>query len=529
MKKALIPVILMISMLAACGEKEEEVEESQERVREEKVAEPTPAEEPEEPEEPGNPGDPAVTAVTGSEVSCIPLRLDTHRNVVYDKDIEYKTRFEGSYDEIILDGDDYYGLRYSLSELNDNMKQSVEEASEDYMDYAYEDNGFDDDWGYYYFRECSTTVDRADTKVVCLSLLWGDYAGGVHPNSYYEAMVYDTQSGKKLKLDDIIDSSKESELLKLVGERALDENPGLEDMLFDDLDKALQDLADKDQLTFDLDRDGLIFYFSPYEIAAYAAGSTVVKIGYDEIPGLVKDEYRQLPADYIVTYKDLSDVHSFSDGREISFNVEYDEEDTMTIHIMVDGKDTTFEDYGYDNWFYLAENDGNKYIFRETQHDNDYREVTVYEMNGSRPVESSTVWAYFADTPMNPDCINMGSRGDLLSTYEMVNTYRLEDTGAITPINDYYLIKSWSGEWELTLKQDMEVEARDSFDTDDVYTMPMSKGEKLTFYSTDNETYVDFKTANGSFVRIYVDTDDYPQSVNGIDIDELFDGIMFAG
>ena len=91
------------------------------------------------------------------------------------------------------------------------------------------------------------------------------------------------------------------------------------------------------------------------------------------------------------------------------------------------------------------------------------------------------------------------------------------------------MITTYRDEWTITLKQDLEVEARDSFDSNDTYTMPLKAGEEITFYATDDNTYVDFKTRGGSFVRIYVDYTEYPQSVNGIDIDELFDGIMFAG
>ena len=281
--------------------------------------------------------------------------------------------------------------------------------------------------------------------------------------------------------------------------------------------------------TFSLDVDGLTFYFSPYEIAAYAAGSTVVTIGYNEIPGLIKDEYKQLPADYIVAFANESDVHTLSDGRRVSCKAEYDDQDGLTVNIDIDGKETSFTDYGYQSWFYLAEKNGNKYVLRQTQHDNDYINVIVYDINGDNPVEMSETWASIDDGVFNPACMQMRSRGDLLSTYGIRNIYELGDNGTLTPLNDYYLITTYRDDWTLTLKQDLEVEARDSFDSDDIYMMPLQKGEEILFYSTDDDTYVDFKTKNGSFVRIYVDYTEYPQSVNGIDIDELFDGIMFAG
>ena len=158
-------------------------------------------------------------------------------------------------------------------------------------------------------------------------------------------------------------------------------------------------------------------------------------------------------------------------------------------------------------------------------------DVTVYDLNGNEVTEVDNVWASFGEGVFNPDCLPMSSRGELLSTYGMTDNYMLEDSGRLSQINDYFMImNNWEDdEWSLTLLQDLEVEARDSFDSDDIYTMPLKKGEKIVFYATDDDTYVDFKTQGGSFVRIYVDYSDYPQKVNGIDIDELFDGIMFAG
>jgi hypothetical protein len=40
---------------------------------------------------------------------------------------------------------------------------------------------------------------------------------------------------------------------------------------------------------------------------------------------------------------------------------------------------------------------------------------------------------------------------------------------------------------------------------------------------------VDLKLDDGSIVRIEIDDSDYPHTVNGIDIEEAFEGIMFAG
>ncbi|MBR5789149.1 MAG: hypothetical protein IKX99_03470, partial [Lachnospiraceae bacterium] len=59
-------------------------------------------------------------------------------------------------------------------------------------------------------------------------------------------------------------------------------------------------------------------------------------------------------------------------------------------------------------------------------------------------------------------------------------------------------------------------------------TMTLNSGDVLSAYRTDNNTYVDLLTGDKTIVRINV-TATYPFEVDGIPMDELFDGIMYAG
>ena len=48
-------------------------------------------------------------------------------------------------------------------------------------------------------------------------------------------------------------------------------------------------------------------------------------------------------------------------------------------------------------------------------------------------------------------------------------------------------------------------------------------------YRSDGESYVDCKTKDGKYVRIVLDNSDWPIKINGIELEEAFDGIIFAG
>ena len=53
-------------------------------------------------------------------------------------------------------------------------------------------------------------------------------------------------------------------------------------------------------------------------------------------------------------------------------------------------------------------------------------------------------------------------------------------------------------------------------------------GTKLTLYRTDGSSLVDLK-AGDTLYRIEVDHSEWPYTINGVEEEEYFDGIMYAG
>ena len=101
----------------------------------------------------------------------------------------------------------------------------------------------------------------------------------------------------------------------------------------------------------------------------------------------------------------------------------------------------------------------------------------------------------------------------------------ISEDGLVEPLQDYFDIPA---DFNLTSKIDVEGKSVDeSGNVGDKTTIPANSNCKL--YRSDNETYVDLKLDDGSIVRIEIDDSDYPHTVNGIDIEEAFEGIMFAG
>ena len=56
----------------------------------------------------------------------------------------------------------------------------------------------------------------------------------------------------------------------------------------------------------------------------------------------------------------------------------------------------------------------------------------------------------------------------------------------------------------------------------------LKTGDKVTYYRTDNESWADLKLSDGSIARVNVVCQDGRRTVDGIDIEKVFDGIEYA-
>lgn len=112
------------------------------------------------------------------------------------------------------------------------------------------------------------------------------FTGGAHPNSFRTYYVFDVQTGKELESSSFLADSVA--LLKKV-EKSF---------------RKLENLADTSNLenagyfldnhkfflpaNYAFTREGIYFYYNPYEIAAYARGAITFTIPYKELEGIVK-------------------------------------------------------------------------------------------------------------------------------------------------------------------------------------------------------------------------------------------------
>jgi len=162
--------------------------------------------------------------------------------------------------------------------ITDQQKSFISSYTPDYTLPAHVNN-----WGMNITNEIYKFSDDIQTVVFNISF----YTGGAHPNSGYNTMTFDVKQGKQLALTDIF----------LKGDIPYDI---IAKLVREDLKTQLGDMVDP--IMFDPGTDptnhdnyknwaltdkSIIFFFDPYQVAAYAAGPQKVEIPFTTLHTLL--------------------------------------------------------------------------------------------------------------------------------------------------------------------------------------------------------------------------------------------------
>ena len=102
--------------------------------------------------------------------------------------------------------------------------------------------------------------------------------GAAHPNYGRNTLHVDLISGKKVTLTDLYTEKVYDRLTTLVQEEANKES----DMYFD-----IASIVVDETTQYNHSDNGIVIYYSPYEVAPYAAGMVEIEIGYDQLQDLL--------------------------------------------------------------------------------------------------------------------------------------------------------------------------------------------------------------------------------------------------
>lgn len=433
--------------------------------------------------------------------------------------------------------DDYNKEAYDL--YKESMKSCEEMAADD--DRFKEET--EDSYGFCYTVDMDSSIQRSDDVIFSTFDRTSTFMGGAHPYTGYTGFNVDSKTGKVLKISDIV-TDKEA-FIDAVDKKLHEEYPDIEDgLLEEDLKQTISNMYDGENdidLQFYMDHDAVEIMFSQYDITPYAYGPEFVSLNYKDSEAFLKPEYLQVPENYASMINFSHPMTISSDGQEKSLVVDYTilnpetyGDDTCELHITLGGKEykevieCVFEMHAY-----IMSKNNKSYLYVNCSTFNDWQYTLVYDLNGDTPVkvedDAAQAIAFYDLSPVDPSDFVMSTRGNLISTYFISRHYDMGDNGTPAAKTAYWWIES---DAKLTLKAPASFSVMDELTvngSDNGTKTEFPAGTVFTPVRTDDVDWVDVATPDGKYARIYVDDSDWPHTVDGTDIEELFDGIVFAG
>ena len=492
----------------------------------------------------------------------------------------YKTELSNSYFEML--NDNYYSLyatnqyfladekttlRYpeladALMQLKEQKEHNFDMATESLLDsqqFMIETESYPIDLTDY--TECR--VLRADNVLFSFIETNENYYGGAHGMYSVAGYAFDVETGKNLSFTDIV--VDETKIRDLIAEK-LDEEYG--DIFFDDI-HTLIDQYDFNSLCWSISYFDVTLYFNPYDLGPYASGSQQVVFPFSEYADLFDEKYLSVPEQFVTQLSEYEqfclDVNGDGKNEDIGLSSKYLEDDCLSVLISVDGKETDSDSWSYRIDTYLIKVQNKVYLYLFEHHESDYVTLKVYDFAKEDFVENDNANLYIPEKSnfeerdnisfcestgpvfSNPGKVRMASRLETLSTYQGTKEYHVNESGMLVTDDDYYdvevsfLIKTLedipcqivSGE-EMNTSESGTIPAGTfvkiiSATEDKVFVVeaigyaPDENTDMYGFYEDDNTKY------NTEEIFCIQLDEEFGNTLNGRDVWELFDGLMYAG
>ena len=139
------------------------------------------------------------------------------------------------------------------------------------------------DWGHAFFTEMTGETYQTD-RLVSVAGEYYSYTGGAHPNTVLMAWNFDLKTGaffvpEQLAGDgEAFSQAVSAEIVRQIGETAAEYDLTAAEMFWENYEEIA---AGWSSYAVSFDETGMTVGFSPYELAAYAAGSQVFRLPYD--------------------------------------------------------------------------------------------------------------------------------------------------------------------------------------------------------------------------------------------------------
>lgn len=473
--------------------------------------------------------------------------LDVSIDWRYDSDYDQVALMNGNCCLFELDAPEYPALEEAVAQYNTETEQNWITSMNELRSWARDDYNASvaDGYDFYgpYVSEDEMYITRADDKALAAVTENYWYGGGAHGMIGYSAVNFDTQTGRKLAIEDVIADT--NALPNALATEMLEQYPHLEEATQNMWQMSLEDylasyLTPEEvnditpEFTWTLGYEGVTFYFGAYEIGSYADGNQVVVLTYNEYPELFNKEYfTGVTQDYVMQIlpfwygeEGFTDINSDGVMDMIIIDGNYSTEFEMysSLDVTVNGNTYSREAYYYELTSYVVKANGNTYVYVERLGDSDFRTVSVFKITESSVEYVGDVDGGIIDFYNSAD-FGLTKRFDMLSTFSGVAKCYVGDDGMPVEKAGAYEIM---GEGTITSTVEITAELVDENGNLLGESKAFPAGTIYDFERTDGMTYVDMLTNDGSRCRLYT-TNQWPPTVNGMDAQNCFEMLGFAG
>jgi len=474
------------------------------------------------------------------------ISLDDEEKGIHYGEISYELiHIKDSGDEK-SNGVDLSNLSEALEELDSEIENNAKGSAEEYKkEYAEDDYFYTDDMDKNIAEFSFTSkilIERADDDAVSLLLNNYEYTGGAHGSSSYVPYNFNTKSGQDIVFSDVLKDTTglEDKVVAILKEdypelfEDSDSTFSPEQTARDDMNELASN-PEKASNPWYLTPSGVDFIFGEYELGPYASGSQFVELSYDENKDMFNSDisYGEIPDGSLITITSQGKVTV--NGKELSIGSTYDEDSqAYTYTTTYDGKEIELDapENAYFAYNYVARRGEKYFLLTEYATDNMIPELSIYDLGTGSKLP--TTYEFSLQNGINNDLSNLTvtKRLDALSTVDATISASFTADGLLTTNGqDYTILSNFGGPnadtpdamaHTLTAKKDIRC-------VDGL----IKKGAKVRLAKTNADEKAQTITlllSDDPTVTVLVETkEDGTHTIDGVDENELFDGIQYSG
>lgn len=448
------------------------------------------------------------------------------------------------YDTLEIDKEANSGLTAAIEQYNREAAAQAEEWKTVNRPYAEDTYSYSGSSFYSFEYGQKIQIRRADERILSFDVEISEYTGGAHGDTYYHGKSFDVATGKELTLEDVV--TDKSRLPEVIVQELQKKYPA--DMFFDGYEEQIvssfQNESPEYAPTWTVDRCGLVFYYAHYELAPYSAGTLEVIVPFAQYPDLFHTAYTEIPEEYALPMQESQTqyVDLNGDGAlEEIYMYMYDSPDGYgygsQLNIYVNGNETThytMEQSWFDTAYLMKLSDGTYYLYVNIDEIDDVSEILVFYLGGRGAVYENSYGGSMGNRIfVTPGHFKLISHLDVLSTYSGYKYYHVGNDGLPEPDDKAYTIIHYTYENEpersLTAKIPVPVWIIQADGSTAAAPEQLPAGTRFYFRKTDGHSYVEMELEDGRHCQVRVDISSWPRTVNGVDENDCFDGIMYAG